>query len=252
MSYKNSEEFKKRAQEQTLNNIEKRGHLFVEGQYETRQSPLIVWLEVFWISKKLLTKHFHEHVTTFTNYNRSRTGCPCCGKDRVSQKLSDRQYSEETLRRMSLAARERPLRGGKPRRWRNDFDYLKWREKVFQRFDFKCAITGISKEQLPPGNLVVHHLNCANHHPHLIYVPENGIVLIKELHVAFHNQYGYGKNTVFQFQSFLLSLLETPMSLSKPISSQANSEGLEGSETRAYDPDRVMELHECLERISLL
>jgi hypothetical protein len=61
MSYKNSEEFKKRVQEQTLENIEKRGHLFVEGQYETRQSPLIVWCP----------KHFHEHVTTFAKYNRS-------------------------------------------------------------------------------------------------------------------------------------------------------------------------------------
>jgi Protein of unknown function (DUF723) len=246
MPYKNSEEFKKRALEQTLKNIEKRGHphTIVSRQYETKQSPLIVWCP----------KHFHEHVTTFTNYNRSQTGCPCCGKDRVSQKLSNRQYSEETLRRMSLAARERPLRGGKPRRWRNDFDYLKWRGKVFQRFDFKCAITGISKEQLPPGNLVVHHLNCANHHPryNCTCVPENGIVLIKELHVAFHNQYGYGKNTVLQFQSFLLSLIETQKSISKPISSQTNSEGLEGSETRAYDPNRVMELHECLGRISLL
>lgn len=156
---------------------------------------------------------------------------------------------------MSLAARERPLRGGKPRRWRNDFDYLKWREKVFQRFDFKCAITGISKE--PPGNLVVHphtFKGIWNHHPHLIYVPENGIVLIKELHVAFHNQYGYGKNTVYSFKGmcFLLSLIETQKSISKPISSQANSEGLEGSETRAYDSDRVMELHECLGRISIL
>lgn len=105
MPYKNPEEFKKRALEQTLKKIEKRGHIFVEGLYETKQSSLVVWC----------TKHFHEHVTTFTNYNRSRTGCPCCGKDQVSQKLSNRQYSEETLRRMSVAARQRPLRGGKPR-----------------------------------------------------------------------------------------------------------------------------------------
>lgn len=242
MAYKNSEEFKKRTQEQTLETIEKRGHLFVEGQYETRQSPLIVWCP----------KHFHEHVTTFANYNRSRTGCPCCGKAQVSEKLYDRQYSEETISRMSVSARQRPLRGGKPRRWRHDSDYLKWRKQVFERFDFRCAITGISKDKVPPGDLVVHHLNGAKHYPHLIYVPENGIVLTKELHMAFHNEYGYGKNTVFQFQSFLLSLIETQKSVSKPISSQANPEGLEGSETRAYDPDRVMELHECLGRIALL
>lgn len=121
MIYKNSEEFKKQALEQTLKNIEERGHVFVEGQYETKKSPLIVWC----------LKHLNEHVTTFANYNRSRTGCPCCAKKQVSQKLKNRQYSKETISRMSLAARQRRLRGGKPLgqlvglSWRHDFDYLK-------------------------------------------------------------------------------------------------------------------------------
>ena len=39
--------------------------------------------------------------------------------------------------------------------------------------------------------------------------------------------------------------------MSMPISSQAKSEDLEGSETRAYDPDRVMKLHERLESLDL-
>lgn len=85
----------------------------------------------------------------------------------------------------------------------------------------------------------------------MIYLPENGIVLTKELHMAFHKQYGYGKNTVMQFQSFLLCLLQTQESISKPISSQVDPERSKGSETRAYDPDRVMKLHECLGRISM-
>ncbi len=241
MPYKNSDELKSQAFLATLEIIEQRGHLFIEGEYETRQSLLIVWCP----------KHLYEHVTTFTNYNRSRTGCPCCGKEQVSQKLTNRKFSDATLDRMSLAAQKRPLRDGKPRTWRKTSDYLKWRDEVFERFEFKCAITGFSKKQLPPGSLVVHHLNCANFHPHLIYVPENRIVLIKDLHTMFHKKYGYGKNTISQFQSFLLSLIETSNSISKPISSQANSEELEGSETRAYDPEWVMELHECLGRISL-
>jgi len=36
---------------------------------------------------------------------------------------------------------------------------------------------------------------------------------------------------------------------SMPISSQANSEELEGSETRVYDPERIMKLQERLEKI---
>nr|YP_636214.1 putative site-specific DNA endonuclease [Tupiella akineta]AAV80638.1 putative site-specific DNA endonuclease [Tupiella akineta] len=247
MPYKNSEELKKKVFEQTLQKIEKRKHFYVEGQYESKQSLLIIWCP----------RHFNEHVTTFSNYNRSGTGCPCCGKEQVSKKLKNRQYSDETLQRMSKAALERGSRGGKPRKWRKESKYLKWRELVFKRYNFKCVVTGIQKKNFIPSapfgeSLVVHHLNGANSHQHLVYVVENGVVLTKELHLLFHNQYGYRNNTLFQFQSFLLSLLKTQESISTPISSQANSEELEGSETRAYDPDRVKELHECLGKISLL
>lgn len=37
--------------------------------------------------------------------------------------------------------------------------------------------------------------------------------------------------------------------ISTPISSQASLERVEGSETKAYDPERVMKLHERLEQI---
>ena len=69
--------------------------------------------------------------------------------------------------------------------------------------------------------------------------------------MLFHNVYGYQNNTIHQFIEFLASLLlkETLEQTSMPISSQANPEGLEGSETRAYDPDRVMKLQERLERL---
>lgn len=152
---------------------------------------------------------------------------------------------------MSKAAFEISLRGGKPRGWRKESKYLKWRELVFKRYNFECALTGISKKNNLPGNLVVHHLNSANSHPHLVYVVENRVVLTKELHLLFHKKYGYTKKTLFQFPFFLRSLLETQESKSTPISSQANSEELDGSETRAYDPDRIKKLHECLGKISL-
>ncbi len=34
-----------------------------------------------------------------------------------------------------------------------------------------------------------------------------------------------------------------------PISSQVNQEWLKGSETRVYNPERIMKLHERLEKI---
>jgi 5-methylcytosine-specific restriction endonuclease McrA len=173
-----------------MKNIEERGHIFVEGTYQNRESPLIVWCPI----------HNNEHTTTFYNYNRSQTGCPCCGRDQVSEKLTGRQYSEETLQKMTVAAGRRPYRGGKPRRWREDNNYRNWRGAVFLAYNNECAVTGTKLQYV--GDLVVHHLNCAKNHSHLAYVPENGIVLEKELHVYFHKTYGYGNNTVGQFKSF--------------------------------------------------
>ena len=71
--------------------------------------------------------------------------------------------------------------------------------------------------------------------------------------MLFHNTYGYRDNTLLQFKTFLSSplLKEKLEKMSMPISSQAKSEDLEGSETRAYDPDRVMKLHERLESLDL-
>ena len=83
----------------------------------------------------------------------------------------------------------------------------------------------------------------------MIYNVENGILLHKSIHILFHKQYGYNANTLKDFCKFLLFLckLAKPM----PISSQGKLENFQGSETRAYDPDRVMKLHERLEKLSL-
>jgi len=243
MVYTNSEKVIKETTDKTMANIEKRGHVFVEGTFQNRESECLIWCPI----------HNNEHSTTFYNYNRSRTGCPCCGRSQVSKKLTNRQFSLETLEKMKIAANQRSNRGGKPRRWRETNSYRNWRDSVFQEYHFQCPITGIKKEKT--GDLVVHHLYCAKKNPELVYVIENGIVLEKNFHTHFHKIYGYGENTLEQFQEFLRSLLNFPSYLnsvstekhqSKRISSQANPEGLEGSETRAYDPERVVELHERL------
>ena len=117
-----------------------------------------------------------------------------------------------------------------------------------------CAITGITlqKEEGKPGNLVAHHLYNLTAFPHLSVIPENGVLLTATLHTQFHKNYGYKNNTLPQFQEFLLFLIDS-LQKSKnelmPISSQANLKKLEGSETRAYDRDKVMKLYKRLEEI---
>jgi hypothetical protein len=156
--YKQTQEQIENTTQQTMENINKNGHEYVEGVYENRESVLIVWCPT----------HTEEHVTTFYNYNRSRTGMPCCGKEVVRAKLLNRQYSPETLERMRIAASQRPFRGGQPRRWRETNTYRRWRETVFEDFGSECAVTGLKK--INTGDLVVHHLYAAKSYKELIYV----------------------------------------------------------------------------------
>lgn len=215
--------------------IETRGHIFKSGEYRNRKSVLVVFCP----------RHNQEVSTTFHNYERSRTGLNCCGNAQSSEKLLNRVFTTETLDRMKVAAQKRPFRGGKPRYWRKTAIYTSWRTAVIQKYDNKCAITGRSASQ---GQQDVHHLYSSKSYSHLIFVTENGILLCKELHILFHRNYGYQRNTLEQFLDFLVRIQENQAEFqSTLISSQANPEGLEGSETRAYDPERVMELHERLE-----
>jgi len=241
MSFKNPYDVIKKTTEKTMAIIEARGHVFIEGSYQNRESTLLVWCPI----------HANECSTTFYNYNRARTGCPCCGKEQVSLKLTNRKYSKETLAKMQIAANLRPYRGGKPRRWRETNNYRNWRKSVLIEYSNQCAVTGIKGEH--PGDLEVHHLYCAKENQELIYVTENGILLEKSVHTDFHLKYGYGGNTLDQFQEFLLDFLNIQQTKNMLISSQANPQGLEGSETRVYDPqNRVMELHEHLERVKAI
>jgi len=50
-----------------------------------------------------------------------------------------------------------------------------------------------------------------------------------------------------QYKKFILLLLKGEIVM--PISSQADSKESEGSETRVYDPERIMKLHERLTEI---
>lgn len=215
--------------------IEQRGHLYIDGQYKNRQSILIIYCPI----------HKNEYATTFYNYKRSSSGCLCCSKAKVSAKLKNRKFSQKTILKMSNSAYTRPNRGGKPRRWRETFQYRTWRNFILQNYDSKCAVTGVSKEKI--GDLEVHHFYSTKTYPNLIYKVENGIVLHKSVHTLFHKKYGYNSNTLEQFCDFLLFLNSESM----PISSQGELENSQGSETRAYDPERVMKLHERLEKLFL-
>ena len=220
MGYQNSDFFKMEQFLKTVELIEFNGHSYIDGDYHTKISPLTVFCRT----------HQVEHKTTFTNYCRSKTGMPCYGKAQVSRKFIRREYTPETLEKMRQAAlnRFRPVSTGQ--NWRRSTETRRWEKKVKEAWGNQCAITGIK------DNLVMHHFysgaHCADKdlklRDALLYNPSNGILLEKAFHIDFHKKFGYTENTIDQFQTYLETLIMS-------ISSQAQQECWEGSETRVYD-----------------
>ena len=84
---------------------------------------------------------------------------------------------------------------------RNFPEYKEWRTKVYERDNYTCQVTGIRG-----GDLVVHHLYSYNKYYCLRTVIENGITVSKDIHDLFHSIYGYGDNTLEQWEEFINNL----------------------------------------------
>jgi hypothetical protein len=171
--------------------------------------------------------------TTIFNYLRARTGLLCCGREKVSQKLLNRTFSEETIKKMSLA-RMKPSTQGRDQDFRNRIN--RWRKEALEKSGNKCSILGNDSQQLH-----VHHLFVQRAFPSLRFDPENAIVLSREIHELFHSEYGHFRVvTIEHFIEFLSSLSqqgdlyrkivkETKTANIRPISNQESTDS--GSET---------------------
>lgn len=219
--------------------VKARGHILISGKMTSnqRESCYLIYCP----------KHDCENETSYFNYIRSRNGCLFCGRDSVSDQLQGREFSEETLEKMKTAAQGRPNRGGKPRRWRETHAYRTWKDTVQNEWNNECAITGIKQTE---GLLVVHHLYGVSLREDLALVVKNGVLIHEALHVLFHKTYGYRNNTIAQFMDFIQRILKNEINAS--ISSQGELESSQGSETRVYDPARIMQLHERLSEIQAI
>jgi len=77
----------------------------------------------------------------------------------------------------------------------------KWRNKVYERDNYTCQIC---HEQ--GGKLNAHHLYSWDKYEDKRFDIENGITLCEQCHRGFHSSYGYGRNTIIQFEEYLLTL----------------------------------------------
>lgn len=73
-----------------------------------------------------------------------------------------------------------------------------WIQGISQKWNFCCALTGIST-----GQLEAHHLNGWDSFPEQRYDLSNGVLLAKSVHALFHKIYGRGKNNRLQFDHFV-------------------------------------------------
>lgn len=241
MSFKNNEETKRSQKCKVLDKIKLNGHVYIEGDYETKNSSL----------KVACPAHNTVVDTTFTNYFRSKTGLRCCGKSRVSNILTGRIYSPETIKQMSDSAKKRKKKGRTQDRRRTS-EYRQWEKETRLLWNTRCAITGA--QQKNSAQLCLHHFysgkrgSVVDNHQLLMYEPLNGICLTKQFHENFHKRFSYQRNTLTQFQKYLQEILQL-------ISSQAEPESSDGSETksiaRATREFYVLLRYSCLDPLKI-
>ena len=84
-------------------------------------------------------------------------------------------------------------------KFRKSTEHYAWIKEVYEKDNYICKVCGFNKG----GNLNAHHLYSYTDYEEYRNDVNNGITLCRPCHIAFHKQYGYGKNTKEQFEEFL-------------------------------------------------
>lgn len=96
----------------------------------------------------------------------------------------------------------------------DDQQFKEWALEVKKRDRFACQICSISG-----GYMEAHHLNGWNWSKDERYDVSNGICLCKRCHKSFHDQYGFGYNTRYQFEQYNQISLIFKLVIKKEITS---------------------------------
>ena len=80
----------------------------------------------------------------------------------------------------------------------DDPDFVRWARAVKIRDNCTCQVCDARGTQLES-----HHKNAWNAYPEERYSLDNGVTLCKQCHNRFHNIYGFGNNTEYQFEQYM-------------------------------------------------
>lgn len=125
-----------------------------------------------------------DHSTLLSNFKKGYSCAEC--KRRAFKGEKNHNYNP------NLTDEERLELG------RYEEGYKAWRLKVFRKYGFSCDVC----KSTEPGKLNAHHLDSYRDHPKLRTKVENGVCLCEDCHTNFHREYGFGKNTKKQYQTF--------------------------------------------------
>ncbi len=143
--------------------------------------------------------------TTVSNYLRSRQGLLCCGRQKVSEKLTNREFSAESKQKMSLARKAVVQKKISRTEKQIERAFLgEWRNRAFAKGSYRCAVSFVK-----PKSLNAHHLFSKKVFSSIKYDPENSVLLDAQIHQLFHNTVGsLNIVTIDHFLEFLQRLID--------------------------------------------
>lgn len=114
-------------------------------------------------------------------------------KERVSELI--KQYDGDLDKILEKVPTRWHLREAQMQVWFNESYY----DGIIAKIEFTpcCEVTG------EKDNLVIHHLYSFDTHPELGNDPTNMVRIHEKVHKEFHKRYGYGNNTVEQWEVFI-------------------------------------------------
>ena len=87
--------------------------------------------------------------------------------------------------------------------WGKSYLVNDFRRKIFGTRERKCVCCEQEIREMQ-----LHHLNARNKFPEQTFDEDNVVIICKDCHKKFHDEYGYGDNTKEQFEEFLKELNE--------------------------------------------